>query len=317
MQNPFSQFAGWWKKTVGLHGIWIVLLTIFVYSGQGGRGYVDNTLDYVGQYQLNLTAAEMTGVKATGKLPWSLKFLIGLVSDNLPIMGYNVKPYMMLFCLLGLGSLITLGLDAFSNTAPSLTIAYVIMQFYGAGADCMADSLVVKNGRNDEEDASSGLQSLSWFSLGLGGAIFTILGSQLSTDFSGANDGVSVAGTRIFCLIMTIYPIGLFIFMCLIHEDKAPFTPGIKALGQQLVRVFAAVFAPPFLILRVAFWIFISGVAHISLASASIPYTIGELNITPDVSGYIDVTSYLFLSVGVVVYYRFFRYTSFRTIFIV
>jgi len=316
MRNPIVDLVGWWRRNSELHGVAMLLLTAFIYAGQGGRSYVDSTLDYVGQYQLNGTSAELQSAKAVGKYPWSLKFLIGLISDNLPIMGYNVKPYMVLFAILGVVGHVMLGLKFLSNNLGGISFAYIIIQFYGAAADCLADALVIKNGRHDEEDSTSGLQSLSWFSLGVGGAIFTIVGSQMSTDFTGANDGVNADGSRLFTLLMTTFPVFLIVFMFFLTEEKTKITPGFKALFQQLVRLAVALFSPPFLVLRVAAWIFLSNMANVSISSAFTPFTISVLGITPDISGWIDVSSYAFLSIGVVIYYAWFRHTSFRVIFL-
>jgi hypothetical protein len=304
----------WFKRNNELHGWAMLALTMFVYSGQGGRGYVGATMDWLIQFGLNEEAGVAQTAKAIGKLPWNFKFLIGLISDNVPLFGYNVKIWLIIAALFGVVGQAMLGLEQLSPTYGAITVSYVIVQFYGATADCLADALVVKNGRNDEEDSSSGLQSLSWFSLGFGGALFTFLGSQMSTDASHP-ERVSVSGSRNFNKIMLIFPIGLIVFMIFLKEERTSFRPSLKSLLQQLVRVFVALFSPPFLVLRVATWIVISNACMISLNSGTIAFVTHELNIGPDIQGYIDIGAYAFLSVGVVVYYKFFRFTPFRTIF--
>jgi hypothetical protein len=252
--------------------------------------------------------------RAYGKMPWNFKFLIGLISDNFPVLGYNVKPWMMFACLFGLAGQIAYGWEQFTPSLTPLTIAYTVVQYYGATVDCLADALVVKNGRNDEEDSASGLQSLSWFSLGIGGALFTLLGSQMSTDNS-TKDGVSISGSRNFNKIMIMFPIFFFFFLFFVKEPKTSFRPGLKSFLQQLVRVFVALFSPPFLVLRVAGWIVLSNASALLLSSGMSPFVTSELGIGPDIQGYLDIISYTFLSAGVLIYYRFFRHTSFRKIF--
>jgi hypothetical protein len=304
----------WFKRNSELHGWAMLVLTAFVYLGQGGRGYITTTLDWIIQYDFGGSAGDSAVAIAYGLLPWNVKFLIGLISDNLPIMGYNVKPWMALACLFGIGGQVVYGFEQFSPNLASVTIAYTIVQYYGATVDCLADALVVKNGRSDEEDSSSSLQSLSWFSLGIGGALFTFVGSQMSTDLN-AKDEVSVSGSRNYNKVMLFFPISLFFFIFFVKEKKTDFKPSLKALLQQIVRLFVALFSPPFLVLRVAAWIVISKAAQISLTSAINTFHTSELKINPSWKGYVDIVSYLFLSVGVVVYYKFFRYTSFRKIF--
>jgi Na+/melibiose symporter-like transporter len=188
------------------------------------------------------------------------------------------------------------------------------VQTYGAIVDCLADALVVKNGRNDEEDSASGLQSLSWFFLGIGGALFTFVGSQMSTDTSN-EDQVSLSGARNYNKVMVIFPISLFGFLFFVKESKTKFRPSLKALFQQLVRLFVALFSPPFLVIRTASWIILSKASQITLTSGTRVFITSELKIAPDWQGFIEIGSYLFLALGVILYYNFFRHTSFRKIF--
>jgi hypothetical protein len=304
----------WFKRNNELHGWAMLTLTAFVYLAQGGRGYIANTMDWIIQFGFENTSGDAAAAKAYGRLPWNFKFLIGLVSDNLPIFGYNVKPWMILACLAGLGGQTAYAFEQFTPSLGPLTIAYTIVQYYGATVDCLADALVVKNGRHDEEDSASGLQSLSWASLGLGGALFTFLGSRLSTDKT-QEDEVSIPGARLYNKIMIFFPAALLLFMFFLKEEKTKFRPSLKGLLQQLVRVFVALFSPPFLVLRVALWIVLSNASQLYIVSGTVSYITNFLEISPDTQGDIDICAYIALAVGVVVYYKFFRYTSFRTIF--
>jgi MFS family permease len=288
---------------------------MFIYAGQGGRGYIGGSLTWIGLYDFQVRPSVTTAAAATGRLPWNFKFVIGLISDNLPLYGYNVKIWMIIAAIFGLAGQVMFAFPALSPNMTLLTVSYAIIEYYGAVADCLSDALVVKNGRNDEEDSSSGLQSLSWFSLGIGGAIFTLIGSQMSTDTSKPG-GVSVSGARDFNKIMVIFPIGLIILMIFLKEKKTPFFPGLKTFMQQLVRLFVALFSPPFLVLRTMTWVVLSNASMLDLSGGTSLFVTSELKITPATQGYITVTSYAFLAIGVVIYYRFFRYTSFRRIFL-
>jgi hypothetical protein len=317
MGNPFTDLKDWWVRNSELHTSTILLFIIFTYFAQGARDFVDTTFDYVAQYSsMNATAADSGAALGFGIQPWAFKWAMGLVSDNLPIFGFNLKPYMFVGSLIGVGGLSMLGMEAISPTFNIFSWGYFVVQLYGALIDCLADALVIKNGRNDEEESSSGLQSLSWFSLGLGGALFTLLGSQMSTGSNPETDPVNVAGARIFMLINLLWPVGLFIFLFFLPEKRCAFSPGLKPLLQQIIRLFVSLFSPPFLVLRVALWIVISGIANIRIGTAMNPFKIEVLGITPDVSGYVDIVTYLFLSLGVIVYYKWFRSTTFRKIFL-
>jgi hypothetical protein len=305
----------WFKRNNELHGWAMLALTVFVYMGQGGRGYISATMNWIVQYGFGEEPAVAQTATAIGRLPWNFKFLIGLISDNLPLFGYNVKIWLILAALFGLGGQVMLAFPELSPNTAALTTAFIIVQFYGATADCLADALVVKNGRNDEEDSSSGLQSLSWFSLGLGGGVFTLVGSQMSTDES-QESGVNIQGSRDYNKIMALFPIGLIIFMLFLKEAKTDMRPSLRTLLQQLVRVFVALFSPPFLVLRVAIWIVLSQASALILGAPMVAFITSELEIPPSIQGLIDIGAYAFLSLGVIVYYKWFRYTSFRNIFI-
>jgi hypothetical protein len=278
----------WFKRNNELHGWAMLALTAFVYLGQGGRGYIAETMDWLIQYGFGYDAGTSQAARAYGKMPWNFKFLIGVVSDNLPIFGYNVKPWMILACLAGLGGQVSYAFEQFTPSLTSLTIAYTVVQYYGATLDCLADALVVKNGRNDVEDSASGLQSLSWFSLGLGGALFTWIGSQMSTDESHP-EGVSISGSRNYNKLMIVFPATLLLFMFFLKEDKTKFRPSLKGLLQQLVRLFVALFSPPFLVLRVAIWIVLSNASQILLSSGMTAYITTYLEISPATQGYISI----------------------------
>jgi hypothetical protein len=305
----------WWKKNIELHGWAILFLGPLVYMSQGGRSYVTTTMDQIIQYGFNAKPAQAAGAKAIGKIPWNFKFVYGLISDNLPLLGYNVKVWLFLFALLGLVSQTIMGFEQLSPSVGVLTLSYTLLQFYGAASDCLSDALIVKSGNTDEEDGSSGLQSLSWFSFGFGGAFFTLLGSYLVSDDS--EDGVNVQGARLFNKIMIFFPAALLLFVFFIKEQKTSISFSLKTLLQQFVRLFVAFASPPFIVLRVMFWIFVSNSTIIDMSSGAYPFITNILKISIATQGYIAVAQNCFLMIGVVIYYRFFRHTSFRVIFAV
>ncbi len=119
-----------------------------MYCGQGGRGYISATMNWIVQYGFNEPPAVSQNATAIGKLPWSFKFLIGLISDNLPLFGYNVKIWLILAALFGFAGQIMLAFPALSPTTGALTVGFIIVQFYGATADCLADALEPRHNQN-------------------------------------------------------------------------------------------------------------------------------------------------------------------------
>lgn len=256
--NPLTQFKQWWVRNSELHTNVILFFIMFTYAAQGGRGYMGTTFTNIATYELKAGASQITVKKATGLQPWNFKFLMGLVSDNLPLFGFNLKPYFVFASILGFVGVAMLGVNTLTPNLESLGWAYFMMEFYGAFSDCLADALVVKNGKNDEEDSSSGLQSLSWFWYAMGSAIFGVTGAYMSTDAS-MEDQVSTTGSRWFNIISIAWPIGLLAFQFVLKEERSSIVPGFTTLLKQLIKLFVALLSPPFLVLRVAVWIVISG----------------------------------------------------------
>ena len=315
MVNPLKGVQHWYKRNMEIHGWALLALAGFVYFAQGGRGGLGSSLSQLGLYEFNKSPAEVTAAGATGTLPWNFKFLFGLISDNLPILGYNVKPYMFTACIFGFVAIAMMGFSWLTPNYTLFTIAYTVMQFYGAIVDCLSDALIVKSGKDDEVDSSSGLQSISWFSLGVGGGMFSLIFGYMASDDT-KKGGVSVDGVRKYNKIQLMFPVILFGLLFFVKEKKTSFRPSPKELVKQLVRLFVALFSPPFLVLRVLAWITIQNISVLTGAGSGMtPFVQETLGISLDTLSYLDAASYGFLAIGVVAYYRFFRHTKFRKIF--
>ena len=315
MPNPLKTVQHWYNRNVSIHGWALLALAGFVYFGQGGRGGLGQSLGQLGFYEWDKKPAEVTKAGAAGTLPWNFKFLFGLISDNLPIFGYNVKPYMFAACIFGFVSIAMMSIRSLTPTFGTFTVAYTVMQFYGAIVDCLSDALIVKSGKDDEEDSSSGLQSISWFSLGVGGGLFSLLFGYMASDKT-MKGGVTPDGVRQYNMIQLVFPVVLFFLLFFVKEKKTTFRPNPKELVKQLVRLFVALFSPPFLVIRVLLWITISNISALTGANSGMtPFIQESLGISVQTISYLDAASYGFLAIGVVVYYKFFRHTKFRMIF--
>ncbi|KAI8896501.1 folate-biopterin transporter [Globomyces pollinis-pini] len=304
----------WFRRNNELHGWAMVVLAGYTYLAQGGGGYTDLSFQWISIYGFKLKRSDVQSVKAIGGLPFTLKFVIGLISDNLPIIGYNVKPYMLLMAGIGFVALTMMGIPALTGNFTTLSAAYLVIQLYGSSIDCLTDSLVIKKGRNDELDSTSALQSISWFMFGIGGSVFSLLATYLLVDLN-AESGINLPGARFYNLLMAIFPFGIFALSFFVKEEKSKIRPGFKVLGQQLIRLVIAFSSHIFLVLRLVAWFILAGAARFSLTIPSVMFNFTYLNISPYIQTWIDFGSYLALSGGVFVYYRFFRHTSFRYIY--
>ena len=112
-----------------------------------------------------------------------------------------------------------------------------------------------------------------------------------------------------------MFPVILLVLLFVLKEEKTKITPGFKALGQQFVRLIIVFFSRPFVVVRTAGWIVLSKAMNFSYGSGMQLFMVNEIKINPAVQGYIALANYAFLALGVVIYYRFFRTTSFRYIF--
>ena len=112
-------------------------------------------------------------------LPWSVKLLYGLISDNVPINGSKRKNYVILLGALQFVSLATFWVFDISNVN-SIAGLLFLANLSGAYLDVIVDALMVTQSRVDEEDGSEQLQTLSWSALGAGGIFGASLGGYLT-----------------------------------------------------------------------------------------------------------------------------------------
>lgn len=70
----------------------------------------------------HVPASKATIFAGVTALPWSIKPVIGLISDSFPIWGFNKAPYMIAALIAGIYGLITVGLDS----SKDLSLSYVV-----------------------------------------------------------------------------------------------------------------------------------------------------------------------------------------------
>ena len=112
-------------------------------------------------------------------IPWSCKLLYGIMSDKLPLFGYKRKSYIILMGFLQFSSLFSIFLFEISDPK-YITMCMFLSRLSGAFLDVIVDALMVVYSKQDEEDGSEELQSLSWGALGVGGMFSSIAGAYLT-----------------------------------------------------------------------------------------------------------------------------------------
>ena len=91
---------------------------------------------------LLLEPGEQQSLQALVELPWSLKIVYGLISDNIPICGSRRKSYLVMAAVMQFSCMIVLGqkdLDSKSLATWMLFLANLAISF----SDVIVDSLMV------------------------------------------------------------------------------------------------------------------------------------------------------------------------------
>ncbi|KAJ3118112.1 hypothetical protein HDU96_003880 [Phlyctochytrium bullatum] len=168
-------------KAQGLDFFLIISATYFL---QGFRNYVFGGAItwYLGQV-LGLGPAQIQSANSTIRITWNIKFIYGLIFDNVPILGRHDHPYYILSALLGLASFIALGMD---NVAPNESSAIGLFWcalMAMAMCDVIADAMVVKRARLAGSRDGAALQTWCWIMLYCGITIGTpVQGEVLGPD---------------------------------------------------------------------------------------------------------------------------------------
>lgn len=103
-----------------------------------------------------LSMAEISYLRVFPAIPWFIKFLFGGVSDNIPICGYNRKPYVLVANLI---AAITCWLLMLPNLKLSEYIGLLtLLSTFCAWSDVIYDALMVEDGRSEPVAKSGRLQ---------------------------------------------------------------------------------------------------------------------------------------------------------------
>jgi Na+/melibiose symporter-like transporter len=77
---------------------------LLVYFVQGILGLARLAVSFFLKDDLGLTPAEVAALTGIAAAPWTVKPLLGFMSDGFPILGYRRRPYLILSGLLGAAS---------------------------------------------------------------------------------------------------------------------------------------------------------------------------------------------------------------------
>jgi MFS family permease len=241
------KLISWFQEANSIYGAFFLSIIMFVYLAQGLRGYSDQTMMYLLK-DMGFGPDTSQNVRVFSKQPWNIKWLYGLISDNIPILRLHCKPYLLLASLLGVVGFVSLSFESLSPSLVSLSAFLFLVQLSGAVADVLIDAMVVRFSRGTE-DGSAGLQSLCWAALSVGGFLANIAGGFLI---------INIANKRVLFGIMSFIPVVMLLLTIFMKEPKSSFKPTPKVIGSQAIKLLRAFFAPPFTVLKTFAWIFMS-----------------------------------------------------------
>ncbi|CAI0379930.1 unnamed protein product, partial [Linum tenue] len=183
----------------------------------GFRSFVWTAVSYQLKDKLKLSPSASQFVSSVAFFPWSIKPLYGycsllyfiIVSDCISIRGRKRIPYLIIATILSLVPWPILGLNAtFRNSSWHLMVLLTAQNLGTAMADVVVDAMIAEAVRSEKASFAGDLQSLSWFSMALGGICGSLLGgyalSNLPID-------------KIF-LLFTVLP-AIQLFSCVLVEE--------------------------------------------------------------------------------------------------
>lgn len=167
----------------------------------GGGGLVYATMTYAFR-AMAIPSARFTALSAACTSPWSLKPLLGFANDALPLLGFRLRWYFVVTCLVGTASFAALAAQE-ALAAPLLPVvcaAFFLVVQMVAWTDLMCESAYTERMRDKPEHAPA-LLSFVWGGINA----FGLIGVGLAGPLIGAVGPFRAAAAGIpFALLPTL-----------------------------------------------------------------------------------------------------------------
>ena len=126
-----------------------------------------------------LDPGQMAKYMSIVHLPWSIKIIYGLLSDNVPFCGTKRKSYLVLMGLLQFFALMVIFAQ---DNIPSMGVAVCLMMaaLSEAFVNVVADAIMCVQARRDPESGSQDLIAFSWMATGIGGILGSFFGGYMT-----------------------------------------------------------------------------------------------------------------------------------------
>ncbi len=155
-------------------------MSALVYFNQGIGSLTSQPLFFYLKETLHLPPPTVMYLGSVTTIPWMIKPLYGWLSDTFPLFGYRRKSYMILGCILGVTTALTLGI---LPALPLLALyAFLVLDSLGgAMKDVAVDGIMVEEGQRHK--LTGRIQSIQWGSLTLATVITGAAGGWIAEHF--------------------------------------------------------------------------------------------------------------------------------------
>eukprot|EP00933_Yihiella_yeosuensis_P044707 TRINITY_DN39976_c0_g1_i1.p1 TRINITY_DN39976_c0_g1~~TRINITY_DN39976_c0_g1_i1.p1 ORF type:complete len:555 (+),score=86.22 TRINITY_DN39976_c0_g1_i1:89-1753(+) len=166
-------------------------------------------------------------------LPWAMKPIIGLLSDLVPIFGYNKAPYVALSSIVGIGACFAIGLST-PGMLPliGLVACFFCAQFQASTCDLLTEAKYAEKIQAHPSQGSS-LMTFVWFGMHFGALVGVAMTGHM----------ISVYGPRAMylsagiILLLVFIPIGLGMW-----EEKKQTSEAVAAAREKALKQPEAMF---------------------------------------------------------------------------
>jgi MFS family permease len=131
---------------------------------------------------LKMDPGDMTMYMSMIHIPWSVKIIYGLISDNVPIAGTRRKSYIIIMGLLQFVSLMAI---YFVNSSSAVTVSILLTMacLSEAFVNVVTDAIMCIQQVKDPEYGSQDLVAFSWLCTCIGGVLGCLIGGIMTQNF--------------------------------------------------------------------------------------------------------------------------------------
>ena len=145
--NPVPFFRNL-NNVFGWHILCVLVVVQWLVKGAMGGGGSGGYVGYGVQYllaELNVPAESMQTLISASLIPWSIKPLIGMLSDVVPLFGYHKTSYLLGFTALGIVGACVVAFVPYASLTPTLvTIGAILVYLLMSAADLLTEAAYAK-----------------------------------------------------------------------------------------------------------------------------------------------------------------------------